>query len=1117
VKCHLWILVILAIIIGDSVQAAEVGAIQCEYRTNPQGIDNPHPRLTWIILSKRRGDIQTAYRILVASQKGMLAANEGDLWDSGWVPQGHSVDVAYAGKPLVSRGTYFWKVRVWDREGHPSDWSAPASWTMGLLSPSDWQAQWISDPVLANPTNWPMTPIHCYRSEPASRSDAAKWIVLDLGTNQQMDAVDIVPARPKGENGDFRTAMFPVRFKVETASNPDFSDARLVVDETGSDFPGSRSNSCRFPFTAVQARYVRLTVTRLAGWDGQVYGLALGGFEVFDGSHSIAVGAHVDCSDSMESASWSKQFLVTGKLNVALAGDSPALAAGVPQVKPSATISRVPMLRREFDLPGKVRRATLYVSARGFYEVHINGQRVGDELLAPGYTDYSQRLQYRTYDVTDLLRRGPNAIGALLGYGWYAGHINLHDIRSIDGYFPQFLAQLEIELANGGRVTINSDGQWRSTLNGPVRWSDLLDGEGYDSRREMPGWDKTGFDDRDWLPVWTQPRNDVPLVPQFCQPVRKILELRPVSVRETKPGVYVYDFGQEITGWCRLKAKGPAGTFVRLRHAEMVASGGNIDVKNLWGVRQEDDYILRGHGSQIFEPHFTYHGFRYVELSGLPEKLGADALVAVNIRSDLPIASHFECSNTLYNRIQKAAFWTQANLVFDVPAGCAARGERLAWTGDIRPCVQSLLFNFDAASFLTKYTQDLRDGQSAEGRFTDICPHNLLRGTTKCVGAPGWADAGVTLPWDLYVNTGDQQMLAEHYEAAKRWVDFIHSNNPDLIWEKNRGNDWGDWLSAGPATPKELGATAMFAHSTDLVARMARVLGCHPDAEYYSSLFQHIRQAFVNKYVGTNGIFFGAGDVQGSYALALDFDLMDEPLKSRAVARLMQLVKENKDHPTTGFWSSVELLLALSKNGCNDEAARMLDQPERPSWGYMASQNTTMWEAFNANTRNLSLNHWTHSAVNEWLWRYVAGLSPDARSPHYETIPLTPGVISHPPIPNPDDEWPGYETFTIAPCPTAEVTWCRASYDSIRGLIVSNWRCDGHKFNLEVTIPANAEATVTVPTIDMKTVTESGRPAAQSRGVTQLCAGPDSVTYRVGSGTYHFMSDYLPAGSTPEN
>jgi alpha-L-rhamnosidase len=1149
--------------------AITVADLQCESRCNPSGIDEQEPQLTWIIKSDQRNEIQTAFQIQVASTPELLAEGRSDLWDSGKVVSDATAQVEYAGKKLSSLAEYFWKVRVWNRAGQPSTWSRPASWSMGILQPAEWTAQWIGDPILANPVNRPMTPIHCYRSRLEYSPDVVKWIMLDLGSVKRMDALDIVPARPQGQSWDFRTAMYPLRFKVEAADNQDFRDSQIVVDKTADDFPNPRGDSCRFSFSAVTARYVRLTVTRLSNWDGPVYGLALGGFAIFDGPQSVGVGAKVECSDSIESDRWSKMFLVDGKAAVILA-DSPALDAGIQDTTKRFTVSRVPVLRREFNLIAPIRRATLAVSARGFYEVHINGRRVGDELFAPGYTDYNARLQYQTYDVTDLLRRGTNAVGAFLGYGWYAGHMNLGENRCIYGYFPQFLAQLNVELKDGSHVTFGTDASWRSTLDGPVRWSDLLDGEGYDCRREISGWDQPGFDDRTWRPAWSRPRDNVPLVWDRCQPVRVIREFKPEAVKEVKPGVYVFDFGQEFTGWCRLNADGPAGMHVRLRHSEMVSTDGNIDVGSLMGTLQEEDYVLDGKGKRTLEPHFTYHGFRYVEVSGLPGKLKPDTLVAINVRTDAAIAGHFECSNELYNRIQKAAEWTQANLLFDVPAGCAARSERLAWMGDIRPCVQSLLFSFDAVPLLTKYLSDIRDDQTLNGRFSDIAPHAHLRGTAICVGSPGWGDAGVSLPWDVYINAGDRRLLARHYDAARRWVDAIHAGNPDLLWRNNRGMDWGDWLSAGIPTPNELGSTAFFAHSADLLSRMAQVLGNHADAERYQILFQGIRRAFVKNYVSTNGIIGGVpsgkpvmrdvtgiirsqvkkgglaftvnndvlggdpvplyrkslhivyrhgnephelvfaeggkvellgqdgapleiisasygfdgtdlGDTQGSYALALKFGLLDEPLRSLAVRRLDELVIQNKYHPTTGFWSSVELLLALSNLGYNQDAAEMLNQREEPSWGYMADYNTTMWEAFNANAVNLSLNHWTHSAVNEWLWRNVAGLSPD-------------------------EQYPGYKSFAIHPLLTREVDWCKADYDSIRGQIVINWKCDENKFTLMITIPVNTSATVFVPTVDSNSVTESGKMAAQSKGVTFLRSELGAAVYRVGSGVYHFNS-----------
>jgi len=1167
-KLILWWLT-MGIVTANVVASVGVGQLRCEGRDAPTGMDAIHPQLSWVLSSDQRSEQQTAYQVLVASSRDGLNSDVGNLWDSGKVFSDATAQITYDGTPLVSQQKCFWKIRAWDRAGKPSAWSPPASWSMGLLRPAEWTAQWISDPILADPTNRPMTPIHCYRSELASHPEAVKWIALDLGASRRMDALDIIPARPHGQHSDFRTTLFPLRFKVEAADKKDFSNAQILVDHTGKDFPNPRYDSCRFQFPAITARYVRLTVTRLSLWDGQDYGVALGGLSVFDGSQSIAIGAGVDCSDSIETEQWSKKFLVDGKRSVDLV-DATALDAGMVDTVKQLTVSRVPMLRREFNLGTQVRRALLSVSARGFYEIHLNGQRVSDELLTPGFTDYNTRQQYHTHDVTGLLRQGTNAIGALLGYGWYAGHMNLFEMRCIYGYFPQFLAQLDVELTDGTQVTIGTDGQWRSTLEGPVRWSDLLDGEGYDCRREMAGWDQPNFTDQAWKPVWSQPFDKTPLVWNRCQPVHVIREFQPVAVKAVKPGVYVFDFGQEFTGWCRLKTDGPAGTHVKLRHAEMISPDGNIDVGTLMGTLQGEDYILDGKGERALEPHFTYHGFRYVELSGLPGKLKPDTLVAVNLRTDAAVAGQFECSNELYNHIQKAAAWTEANMLFDVPNGCAARSERIAWMGDIRPCVQSVLFNFDTAPLLTKYLNDIRDDQKPDGRFTDIAPHAHLTGTPVCVGSPGWADAGVSLPWELYVNTGDKRLLAEHFEAAKRWVDVIHASNPDLLWRNNRGQNWGDWLSAGTETPRELGSTAFFAHSADLLSRMAQVLGKTQEAEKYHTLFHGIRRAFVKNYVTKDGIIgdtvpgnsnlqdateivrakirdgkliftakneelggdpapnriknlhlktrhggkseertfvensrveldsennqpleiisasYGCaatdfGDTQGSYALALRFGLLDEPLRSLAARRLNELVVKNKFHPTTGFWSSIEMLLALSDSGYHETAARMLTQRDEPSWGHMAEQNTTMWEAFNAPARNLSLNHWTHSAVSDWFWRNIAGL-------------------------NPDEDQPGYASFTIRPRPTQEVTWCKASYDSIRGKIVSDWKREGDQFTLAVSIPANTKATVCLPAKDMESVTESGTPVAKAKGIRFLRPDSGGMVFQMGAGNYLFVS-----------
>ncbi len=1061
--------------------ALTVDELQCEYLRNPEGIDRVHPRLQWRLTSDVRGQKQTAYRILVASTPELLAQDRGDLWDSGKVGGEATSQVAYAGSVLASRRRCHWKVMAWEQSGSPSAWSAPATWSMGLLSPDDWRAVWIADPLLASPAHRPIRPVNCYQSELAPRPDAAKWIVLDLGSSLPFDNVNLLPARPVKRNLDWRTVMFPRRFKIEVADQPDFKNARTVADQTQADYDSPRSQDVFFKFAQTTARYVRVQITQLALWDGQQYGVALGGLTVNLDKQTLPVQA-VTCSDSIETAEYSKSYLGQAERKVAIAPDSPEITVDYPDVPKSRTVSRVPLLRREFTLDDKVKSATLYISARGFYEARINGRRVGDQLLSPGYTDYSRRIPYQSLDVTALLKPGVNTLGALLGYGWYAGHMNLHDLRCIDGFFPQLLAQLEVTLANGRRVLITTDDQWRSTLSGPVLWSDLLDGEGYDCRKEIPGWDQPGLDDRAWKPVWSQPRDEVLLVSPGTPPVREIQDLAPVSMKEVKPGVHVFDFGQEISGYCRLKVDGPAGTRVRLRHSELVDANGNINTKNLWGTAAQEDYVLDGRGQRELKPHFTYHGFRYVEVTGLPRPPSKDDLVAVHVRSALPTAGEFTSSNEVHNRLMSAVRWTQWNMLFDVPAGCAGRSERFAWLGDIRPCVQTANFNLDANAFFLKYMVDIRDGQTPSGEFSDITPHSHLRETDVCVGSPGWADAGVSLPWDLFVSTGDRQLLEEHFESAKRWVDVIDQSNPNRRWEKNRGNNWGDWLPAGsPSTHKNIGSTAFFAYSTELVARMARTLGRTADAERYERLHAEIRRTFVSAYVAPDGKI--GNDSQGDYTLALQFNLLDEPARPQAIERLKAALARANDHVTVGFWSC-DLPQVLSAVGEHTLAEKIVLQPTRPSWRFIVDNSTTFWESFDADKRNQSLNHWTYSSIGEWLWRNVAGLNPDPRAP-------------------------GYRSFIVRPRPSAEVDSCKATYQSIRGPIAINWSKSAAEFSLYLTVPVGSTAEVWLPTENAASITEGGKPATLAPGVKFLRSEQGHAVFQAESGQYQFRAPSL--------
>ena len=522
-----------------------------------------------------------------------------------------------------------------------------------------------------------------------------------------------------------------------------------------------------------------------------------------------------------------------------------------------------PMLRKSFTLPDEpdaVKAATVYVTALGLYELRINGRRVGDHVLAPEWTDYHKRVQYQTYDVTTLLRPGPNAIGALLADGWYAGRIGLTQIvpdgpaRGIYGRRPRFLLQLEIELADGRTIAVASDESWRMTCAGPLRTADLLDGEDYDARRESPGWDTPEFDDSVWKPVDVFPVSAARLVAQPNEPIRVIQEVKPVALTEPRPGVYVFDLGQNFAGWCRIKLTGPAGTTVMLRHAEVLNPDSTIYTANLRSAAQTDRYALSGRGAEVFEPRFTYHGFRYVEVTGMPTKPALDALVGCVVCSSAPLAGRFECSSPLLNKLMENILWTQRANMMSVPTDCPQRDERLGWMGDILAFAQTACFNLDMAAFFTKWVPDVRDAQTEDGRYPDFAPHPFDP-AVRFSSVAGWGDAGVVVPWQAYVNYADKRLLAEHFDSARRWVEFVHARNPDLLWKNSRGNDYGDWLNAdtlklegwpksGAEVPKEVFATLFFAHSAELVARMADALGRAEDANRYSALADEIKAAF---------------------------------------------------------------------------------------------------------------------------------------------------------------------------------------------------------------------------------------------------------------------------------
>ncbi len=708
-----------------------------------------------------------------------------------------------------------------------------------------------------------------------------------------------------------------------------------------------------------------------------------------------------------------------------------------------------PYLRRAFEAAGGVRRAMLYATARGVHELHLNGARVGDAVLAPGWTDYRTRIEYAAHDVTELVREGANVLAAIVGDGWWSGFVGF-DLKRAGahyGTYPELLCELHLEHEDGTVDVVASDEGWRATT-GPIRYSDLLHGEYYDARRELDGWMEPGYDDSGWPAVLVRERDGVALVPERAQPIRVTEELQPVSVTERAPGVHVVDLGQNMVGWVRLEVEGERGTTVRLRFAEMLEADGSLHLANLRAARPQETYVLRGSGREtsasggrvleVFEPRFTFHGFRYVEVTGLAEP---PALVGRVAGSDTPWTGHFECSSDMVNQLWRNVTWGQRGNFLSVPTDCPQRDERLGWLADAQVFLPSAALNMDVAAFITKWGDDVLDAQSPEGAYPDVAP----RMSFERDGAPAWADGGVIVPWVIYQRYGDVRILERHWDAMERYLAYLVRHNPDLLWKARRNNDYGDWLSAGEHTPREVLATAYMAYDALLMARMARVLGRSDRAAHYDALHRDVAAAFNRAYVGEDASI--EGDTQTVYLLALHMELLPQELRARAAERLVAAIERRDWHLTTGFVGVALLCPVLTEHGYADVAHRLLLNETFPSWGYSIRQGaTTIWERWDGWTEEHgfqtpmmnSFNHYSLGSVAEWLYEYVAGIRVDP-------------------------ERPGYEHVLISPTP-GELDHAEATFESVRGTIRSAWRLqeDG-TFQLDVDIPANVTATVVLP------------------------------------------------------
>ncbi len=968
----------------------ELNNLRCEYHNNPLGIDITSPRLSWITQSEKRGWKQSAYQILVASSQENLDQDRGDLWDSGKTQAGQSIQIPYAGKPLLSHGQCFWKVKVWDQNGAASPWSQTATWSMGLLNEADWQAQWIGHDKAVK-----ITP-----NRDAELAGKGHKITITKALY--------------GLKGDPKKQ---IDIKEKLQAHVDAGNLSLKVTN---EFAGK--DPAREEKKVLEAQWL-----------------------VEDWKSGIVVNENEICDLTIGRP---KQYL-------------PA-----------------PYLRKEFTVATGVKRAIVYATAQGVYELSLNGQRVSNDVFMPGWTDYKQRIYYTAYDVTDLLKEGPNAIGAILGDGWFRGNISCIGQNKY-GNKLRLKAQLHIDYQNGQSEILATDPSWKASY-GPILESDMQAGEVYDARLEMPGWSQAGFDQSSWSPIVTGASLKPLLQAYPGVPVRAVKELPAVKVSEPTPGTYVFDLGQNFSGWARLKVNGQAGDEVTMIFAEMLKDDGTAYTINLRSARAVDTYVLKGGGEEVWEPRFTFHGFRYVQVTGLKEKPTADTITGIVLYSDSPESSSFECSNPMVNKIQENIVWGQRSNYLEVPTDCPQRDERLGWTGDTQVFIRTGCYNQDVSEFFTKWMVDLMDTQNRQGLFGNQAP--VFHGH----GAAAWACAGIICPWTIYKVYGDTRMIETHYDAMVRYMDACGKDGLG----GRKVHTWGDWLAPGGRPPTEFISAAYHAYTTSLMAEMAVALGKIDDATKYNKQFQDIRAHFQKTFVKADGKI--GRELQTAYCMALSFDLLTAAQRKQAEAHLIERIKADNYHLTSGFLGIPILLPTLTDMGRSDIAYRMIQNTTYPSWGYSIEQGaTTIWERWNSYSKDRgfgdvkmnSFNHYSLGACGEWMFRSMLGIETDGA---------------------------GFKKITMKPELGEGITWAKGHYDSIQGRIGSDWKIENKTFHWNITVPANTTATVYVPTKDAAAVTESGKPANKADGLKFLRMEKDRAVYQVSAGSYGFVSPLLP-------
>jgi len=1078
---------------SSSAQSAKPVGLECESLTSPLGMDTNKPVLSWKLQDASAGARQTAYEIQVGSSATSLAAGESDVWDSGRIQSADSIGASYAGPDLVPSKRYFWRVLVWGRDGKPYPPSDVSWWETGLLRRENWKAKWVGYEeselrrVRESGAEWITNAdaegpkgagkaAHDFRlqfnlAKPVRKASlyvtgqdsAAAWI-----NGKQVVEADPLPA---WKQMPWKTyTIHDISKDIKTGGNLLAVEVVRYADRRG-------ANGSQTPMSAV---------VYLEAEDGSV--------ELFksepNGSRAALNAGGNWQAPGFDDAAWKEAIRFV----------PPTSGFESSEMGNPWPTGPVKSLRREFAVRKQVVSARIYATALGAYKLSINGRKVGDEILSPGWTDFRERVVYQAYDVTADVTAGKNVIGALLAPGWYTTPLQWFRQGYNYGQTPTALRlQLRVEYQDGSVDSIVTDERWKADVS-PILSAEIYDGESYDARREQANWDTTAFDDRHWKAVeLVQPR-EPEIVWQYFQPIRVEKTLDAKEVKSPADGVYIFDFGQNLSGVGRIRAEGPAGTDVKLRFAEVLNPDGSLYVDNLRTAKVTDHFILAGKGSEEYQPTFTFHGFRYMEVSGLKTRSQLSDVKAVVFHTDAPFTATLKTGSAMVNQLWSNILWGQRSNFIGVPSDCPQRDERLGWAADAQVFWRTATYNMDLTTFSRKFGADLRGTQVGTDMYGIFAPGTSISNPGY---GTGWSDAGVVIPWTSWIQTGDAHVIEENWSGMEKYLAAIQAANPDYLWKRNYGIPFADWLAPEGVTPVDLIATAYWAYDVTLMRQMAHATGKTADEQKYGELFDKIKTAFNQAYVRTDGFVggvppppvFASGvetklsdtpvETQTGYVLAIHMNLLPDSLRGVAAKRLVDRLEANHWRLGTGFLGTPYLLGALSDTGHADVAYRLLLNTEYPSWGYLIEHGaTTMWERWNGDQMRgdpsmNSYNHYAYGAVADWIYRYAAGIDTVATEPGFHVIRLHPNF----------DKRLGSLDF---------------SYDSSYGMIHSAWTVSGSHATWNLTIPANATGHLPVEQGQAQTFKLDGQPLSQS---IRLHALPDTgggVEYELPAGTYQF-------------